>query len=97
MRTAADDGSWTWFEAGKEATLRRAIARDEPASEVFRTRRVQWDAALPDDDFEVDAELHEWMGCFTSGDELSVFALARFNGWANYVRRVVVELYCACV
>ncbi|TFY65222.1 hypothetical protein EVJ58_g2102 [Rhodofomes roseus] len=48
-------------------------------------------------DQEVDTQLHEWLGRFAAGEELSVFARAQFGAWQNFVRKVVVESYSACV
>ncbi|KAH9833307.1 uncharacterized protein C8Q71DRAFT_197276 [Rhodofomes roseus] len=91
-----DDGSWTWFEADSQAAWRRVIVRNPPASGRFHTYRIQWDLSLPSD-IEVDTQLHEWLGRFPAGEELSVFARAQFGAWQNFVRKVVVESYSACV
>ncbi|KAH9919848.1 uncharacterized protein B0H18DRAFT_622868 [Fomitopsis serialis] len=97
-RTTTGDDSWTWFEADSKAAWRRAIVTNDPASADFCTHRIQWDTTASDDGFAVDAaELHEWMGRFARGDEISVFARAQYRAGANHARKVVVELYCACV
>ncbi|KAH9919844.1 uncharacterized protein B0H18DRAFT_1026441 [Fomitopsis serialis] len=96
-RTSDDGGSWTWFEVGSDTASRRFIANNTAATRDFRTHRVQWDLIPNDEDPEADTELHEWMSRFAGGEDISVFARAQFGGWKNYVRRVLVEVYCACV
>ncbi|KAH9833286.1 uncharacterized protein C8Q71DRAFT_774892 [Rhodofomes roseus] len=96
-RSSNDNGSWTWFEAGSYTVSERVIMRNPPASRDFETHRIQWDLALNEDGTGADAELQQWMSRFTGGEELSVFARAQYQGWSNHVRRVQLELYCACV
>jgi len=94
-----DDISWTWFEAGSEAPGRRVIVHNDLASRRICMHSIQWDLTSPGDTegSKMDPQLHEWMSCFTGGQELSVFACAQYEEWANHVRQVVVEVYCACV
>lgn len=90
-----DDTSWTWFEAGSEAAGRRVIVHNVLASRGVCMHRIHWDLTSPGD--TEGSKLHEWMSCFIGGQELSVFACAQYEEWANHVRQVVVEVYCACV
>ncbi|KZT71864.1 hypothetical protein DAEQUDRAFT_763362 [Daedalea quercina L-15889] len=94
-RSSDDGGSWTWFEVGSVAS-RRLIVNNIPASRDYHTHHIQWDHSVHGEGTG-DAQLDEWMSDFTGGHKLSVFAKAQFGGWANHVRRVRVEAYCACV
>lgn len=37
------------------------------------------------------------MNNITGGQVLSVFARAQFGAWKNHVKRVLIEVYCACI
>ncbi|EPS95646.1 hypothetical protein FOMPIDRAFT_1025698 [Fomitopsis schrenkii] len=95
-RTSDDGGSWTWFEVGGKIASRRHLVHNIPASRDYHTHRIQWDNALHDDS-PADGQLLEWMSSIAGRQELSVFARAQFGGWANHVRKVSIEVYCACV
>ncbi|KAH9833287.1 uncharacterized protein C8Q71DRAFT_196576 [Rhodofomes roseus] len=99
-RTPNDAGGCSWFEICSITAPRRVVMLN-PVSRDFQTRRVQWDLALNDGDRDgtgVDAELQQWMRRLTGGEELTLWASVLYRGsGACYVRRVQMELYCACV
>jgi hypothetical protein len=83
--------SYTWFEARILSSLRPGIPRRRiqcniHASTQFHTHVNVWNAQDP------DPEIRELLASLRPGDSVQVYSKAAFAGWANFVRRVEIEI-----
>lgn len=83
--------SYTWFEASIVSSSRRGLPRRRiqcniHASTQFHTHVNVWNAQDP------DPEIREILASLRPGDCVQVYSKAAFVGWANFIRRVEIEI-----
>ena len=83
--------SYTWFEANivsssRHGLPRRRIQCNIHASTQFHTHVNVWNAQDP------DPEVRVLLATLRPGDCVQVYSKAAFAGWANFIRRVEIEI-----
>ena len=87
--------SWTWFEAG----LRKLAGEENalsPMDQPERRYRLQCNRhagrEVEDYRFELEKD-HPLLQEMQAGDEVVLWALARFGGWENFVQEAAIQLW----
>lgn len=73
-----------------QAAGRHKIQNNVHGSMEKRTHRNVWVS-------DVNSRVSEWMGTFSSGDVVEVYARAQYPGWQNHVYSVEIVAYTACL
>ena len=87
--------SWTWFEAG----LRKHVGGEESVVSTDRERprqRLQCNrhAGTEAEDYRFVFERdHPLLKCMRVGDEVVLWAMAKFGGWRNFVQEAAIQVW----